>query len=275
MPMIEPRLQTIVCSRLQVAYFESGSGEPLVLVHGGESSCLQFVELMPYLGEGIRAIAYDQRDSGLTVSGDEPYVVADLASDLAAFIESLGVERAHVLGTSFGGMVALHAALDHPEQIASVILVATVPSASLLGEVVGNITTMSPEARREALINGLYTPAGLAADPDLSERGRRVLIERTPDQMSRRLASVRDHHVTDRLSEMTTRTLVLHGTDDPLAPFSAAELMAVTIPGATLRPIEGARHGVASEFPAEVAAIVREFLGLGPNVAQDPTDGSP
>ena len=262
MRVVEPTTRTVGVSHLEVAYFESGSGEPLILVHGGESNRLQFLGILPHLGDGIRAIAYDQRDSGSTVSGEEAYSVTDLAHDLAMLIEVLGFERAHVLGTSFGGMVAMHAALDHPERIASVILVATAPSTSALGQGVGEIATMSPEERREAMINGMYTPQGRAADPDLVERGRRVLVERSPEQMSRRMTSVRDHHVVDRLPEMTTRTLVLHGTDDPLAPFSGAELMAAAIPGAVLRPVQGARHGVASEFPAEVAVIVRDFLGL-------------
>ena len=262
MRVAEPTTRTVVFSHLEVAYFDSGSGEPLILVHGGESNRLQFLGILPHLGDGIRTIAYDQRDSGSTVSGEEAYSVTDLAHDLTMLIEAVGLERAHVLGTSFGGMVALHAALDYPERIASVVLVATAPSSSLLGQGVGEIATMSPEERREAMIDGLYTPQGRAADPDLVERGRRVLVERTPEQMSRRMTSVRDHHVVDRLPEMTTRTLILHGTDDPLAPFSGAELMAAAIPGAILRPVQGARHGVASEFPAEVAVIVREFLGV-------------
>ena len=264
MRLIEPRTQTIILGDVEVAYFESGSGEPLVLVHGGESNRLQFLGILPHLGDGIRAIAYDQRDSGSTVNGDEPYTVSDLADDLAAFIEGIGLERAHVLGTSFGGMVAMHGALEHPERMASVTLVATAPSASVLGQRAGTIAMMSPEERREAMIDGLFTPAGRAADPDLVESGRRAQAERTPQQMSRRLASVRDHDVVDQLPGMTTRTLVLHGTDDPLAPFSGAEQMAGAIPGAVLRAIEGARHGVATEFPAQVADSVREFLGLGP-----------
>ncbi len=264
MSLVEPDTQIMDLGHLQVTYFESGSGEPLVLVHGGEGNRLQFLGILPHLGDGIRAIAYDQRDSGSTVNGDEPYTVTDLAHDLAAFIEGLGLERAHVLGTSLGGMVAMHAALEHPELVASVILVATAPSASVLGQRAGALATMSPEERREAMIDGFFTPAGRAANPDLVKSGRRVLVERTPEEMSRRLASVRDHDVVDRLPRMATRTLVLHGTDDMLAPFSGAEQMAEAIPAAVLRGIEGARHGVATEFPTEVAVLVREFLGLGP-----------
>ena len=263
MPLVEPQTQTMIFSHLQVAYFDFGSGEPLILLHGGESNRLQFLRILPHLGDGIRVIAYDQRDCGSTINGDEPYTVTDLADDLAAFIDGLGLECAHVLGTSFGGMVALHAALEHPERVASVILAATAPSANVLRQRAGMISTLSPEERREAMIDGLFTPAGRAADPDLVENGRSVLVERSPEAMSRRLGSVRDHDVVDRLPGLTTRTLILHGTDDPLAPFSGALQMAQAIPGAVLRPIEGARHGVAAEFPVEVAVVVREFLGFG------------
>jgi pimeloyl-ACP methyl ester carboxylesterase len=262
MLVTDPPSQTIDVGRLNVAYIDSGSGKPLILVHGGESDRRMFLPLLPHLGDGIRAISYDQRDSGDTVNPDDPYTMTDLGDDLASFIEQLGVERAHVLGTSFGGAVAMHAALDHPDRVAGVVLVATVPSARDMFGKIDEITAMDADQRRELMYDQLFTPEGRAADPNLVELGRRALVERPKEHTTRRMTAAREHHVTDRLASMAVPTLVIHGTADLLAPLSGAEAVAQAVPGAVLRTIEGGRHGITTEFTAEIAAIVREFLDV-------------
>ncbi|WP_116998252.1 alpha/beta fold hydrolase [Desertimonas flava] len=256
--------QVIDLGPVQVAYTESGSGEPLILIHGGESDRNAFRVLFPHLGDGIRAIAYDQRDSGETVNPDEPYVVADMAQDLASFIAVLGLEKAHILGVSFGGAVAIHTALRHPERVASVTLVATLPRAAGAIDRASEVGELSPEKRRAAMFDLLFTPEGMRSNPDLAGFGTRALTERPRELMARRIAAVRDHDVIDQLPTVQVPALVIHGTDDPIAPFALAELTAERIPGAVLRPIPGGRHGIATEYAAEVAAHVRQFIGLGP-----------
>lgn len=250
---------TVRAGDLDVGVIDGGGdGVPLVLVHGGESDRTQFAVIRAELGEGIRAISYDQRDSGITVNPPVPYTLEVLADDLAALLDALGLPSAHLLGTSFGGAVAMHAALRHPERVASLILVATTPSFALTGSATDELLDMTHEERAKAAPGFFFTDARA----ELRTQPARTLTPRTPEQSARRHDAARQHEVRDRLGEITARTLIVHGTDDRLATYDGALQMQATIPNAELRPIEGGRHGIAVEFAGEVARSVREFLGV-------------
>lgn len=243
---------------LEVGVIESGSGVPLVLVHGGESDRTQFTALRSHFGPGIRAISYDQRDSGVTVNPPHPYTMSDLGDDIVALLDALDLPKAHVLGTSFGGAVAQHAALRHPERIESLILVATVPSWAVQSGVAEELLSLTHEERQRKALDLFFTPRGQAAQGDRVK----VLVKRTPEQNARREQVIRQHEVRDRLPEITVPTLIVHGSDDQVAPFAAAQVMQKEIPNARMQVIEGGRHAIATEFPDTVARWVREFLGV-------------
>lgn len=253
-------LQRVSVGTMDVAYTESGEGEPVILVHGGESDRHQFAALRSHLGDGIRAISYDQRDSGDTVNGDEPFTISDLGDDLAGLVEALGYTKAHLLGTSYGGIVAMHAALDHPDRFQSVSLAASPPSGSFSGPGMATMNELDEDARRAFMVDMLISPQGQIDNPELLNRARNVLTERTPEQSERRWKAVADHDVVDRLKDFGPPLLVIHGTDDPLIGVAAAKEIARQVPGSRLELIEGGRHGIASEFPQAVAGIVREFV---------------
>ncbi|MFI6536918.1 alpha/beta fold hydrolase [Nonomuraea sp. NPDC050547] len=242
---------------LEVGYIDGGSGVPLVLVHGGESDRTQFATLRTHLGAGIRAISYDQRDSGITVNPPVPYTLGDLADDLVALLDALGLQRAHLLGTSFGGAVAQHVALRHPGRVASLILVATTPSYAMCVEAVDELLGMTHEDRQNAVSGFFLTPEGEA---DLRTRAAQTLTVRDPGQSARRHAVARQHEVWDRLGEIAAPTLIVHGTADRLAPYAGAVLMEQRIPDAELRSIEDGRHAITMEFADPIARWVREFL---------------
>ncbi|NGO68318.1 alpha/beta fold hydrolase [Streptomyces boncukensis] len=256
----ESASSTVRAGELEVGYIDAGSGVPLVLVHGGESDRTAYTTLRTHLGAGIRAISYDQRDSGLTVNPPDPYTAGDLADDLVAFLDALGLESAHLFGTSFGGAVAQHAALRHPERVASLILVATTPSYELGREVIEKLFTMSHEERKKAAPEYFFTPEGQAAMR--ARPARETLTARTPEQSARRHAAARQHEIRDHLGEIAAPTLIVHGTEDRPAPYEGAVLMEQRMPNARLRPIEGGRHGIGVEFADTIAQWVREYLGV-------------
>ncbi|MDQ0775546.1 pimeloyl-ACP methyl ester carboxylesterase [Streptomyces aurantiacus] len=255
---------TLRAGQLEVGYIDVGSGVPLVLVHGGESDRTQFATLRAHLGDGLRVISYDQRDSGITVNPPVPYTLGDLADDLVALLDALGLQSAHLLGTSFGGAVAQHAALRHPERVASLILVATTPSFAMGSEAVDELLEMSHGDRLGAVADFFFTPEGRAAT--LPARPQTLTV-RDPEQRARRHAVARQHEVLDRLGEIAAPTLIVHGTADRLAPYPAAVLMEERIPNAELRVIDGGRHAIAVEFADTIARCVREFLGVNPACA--------
>ncbi|WP_419999945.1 alpha/beta fold hydrolase [Streptomyces boninensis] len=239
---------------------DGGAGVPLVLVHGGESDRTQFAALRAHLGARIRAISYDQRDSGITVNPPAPYTMADLADDLVALLDALGLDSAHVLGTSFGGAVAQHAALRHPRRIASLVLVATTPSFAMSSAAINELLDMSHEDRQHAAADFFFTRDGQAAMR--AARPAQTLTARDPGQSARRHAVARQHEIRERLGEISVPTLIVHGTADRLAPYAGAVLMERQMPKAELRSIEGGRHGIAVEFAGRTAGWAREFLGV-------------
>lgn len=251
--------RTIRAGGFEIGIIDEGGGVPLVLVHGGESDRTMFARLREYLGEGIRAISYDQRDSGLATNPPTPYTMDDLGDDLAALLDALGLERANVLGTSFGGAVAQHAAIRHPDRVDSLILIATLSSFKATKEVVDEMLRKNNGDLRGAVDDYFVTPAGRAK---LGDKVAQTLVTRDPERNARRMAALETHEVVDRLGEISARTLVVHGTDDRIAPYTAAVDMKDRIPNAELRSIEGGRHAVTTEFADEIAVWVREFLGV-------------
>ncbi|WP_046778220.1 alpha/beta fold hydrolase [Streptomyces yangpuensis] len=238
----------------------SGEGEPLVLLHGGEGHRGQFDTFRSLLDGGIRAISYDQRDTGDTRNGPEPYDLDRLADDCAGLVDALGHERVHVLGASFGGIIAMRLALRHPGRIASLTLVGTTPSLSMTEDLTDRIAALGPDEREQFMLDLVLSPEGRAADPELVAVLARALRVRPADAGARRAAAVEDHDCTARLAEITTPTLVLHGADDPIVRSSVAEFTATRIPGARLELLPRIRHGVTLEASHATAALVSEFV---------------
>lgn len=250
---------SIRAGELEVGYIDAGSGVPLVLVHGGEGDRTAYATLREHLGAGIRAISYDQRDSGITVNPPVPYTLDDLGDDIVALLDALGLPSAHLLGTSLGGAVAQHAALRHPGRVSSLTLVATTPSFALGADTINELLELSSSNLRSTVDDYFVTPEGQAR---IGARAAQALVARDPEQRARRHAAAREHEIRDRLGEIAAPTLIVHGTEDLLAPYTGALLMEQRIPNAELRSIEGGRHAVGMEFADRIASWAREFLGV-------------
>jgi pimeloyl-ACP methyl ester carboxylesterase len=108
---------------LQLYYEEHGSGEPLVLLHGGFHAGEMFGAILPQLAAGRRVITVDLQGHGHTADADRPLRPELMAGDVAALIEHLGLEQADVMGYSLGGKVALRTAIGHPERVRRLVTV--------------------------------------------------------------------------------------------------------------------------------------------------------
>src|SRR4051794_29350949 len=108
---------------LSLYYEEHGSGEPLVLLHGGLGAAELWAPVLPALAAGRRVIAVDLQGHGRTADVDRPFRPETMADDVAALIEHLGLERTDVMGYSLGGLVALRTAIQHPERVRRLVLV--------------------------------------------------------------------------------------------------------------------------------------------------------
>jgi pimeloyl-ACP methyl ester carboxylesterase len=253
-----------------------GAGEPLVLVHGAGCSLVAWPDgLVDMLAQQHRVLRYDARDQGRSTTwpvGEPGYGMGDVVADVLALLDAEGIERAHVLGVSGGGLVGQLLALDHPDRVASLTLVSSTPgSAGLPG--------MSEDLRPFV--------DGSAGEPDWDDRDavvayltelerpfqrggfdevlQREIAQRTVERsVDVRAAATNPYLVDpgpscrDRLRDLRTPTLVVHGDDDPLFPLPHGAALAREIPDADLWVIPGAGHGVPPEraWPELVARVV-------------------
>ena len=249
-------------------YFErAGAGEPLLFISGtGGDLRNKPNQFDGPLGKAFDMISYDQRGLGRSDKPDRRYTMAEYADDAAALMDSQGWERAHVVGVSFGGMVAQELALRHPAKIRRLVLACTSPGGAggssfafheighLTGEARAKYLTPISDTRRDdawaAANPDAYAKliAMSAADPFADEHGRRAGAER-------QLEARADHDTWDRLPQITAPTLVAGGRYDGIAKPESLELMAGHIPGAELLFFEGGHMFMLQDRTAVPAMI--------------------
>jgi pimeloyl-ACP methyl ester carboxylesterase len=132
---------------LEMYYEVHGTGEPLILLHGGVGAIEMFGEVLPLLAQGRQVIAADLQAHGRTADIDRPLRLEAMADDIRALIEHLGLEEANVMGYSLGGGVALQTAIRHPQVVRKLVLV-SIPFSrdGWYPEVRAGMEQMGPEA---------------------------------------------------------------------------------------------------------------------------------
>jgi pimeloyl-ACP methyl ester carboxylesterase len=251
-------------------YYEVyGEGEPLLLITGLGMNHLRWADEVPVYAPEFKVIVFDPRGTGQSSfpEGVE-LTMALMADDAAALLDALGVDAAHVYGSSLGGMVAQEMTLRHPEKVRSLILGATTPGGphSIPSE------DWAVAALAAGLTQGVTAPNFLEIffSPGYLAEHRSEAIawfERTaggtptpPQVYVAQMQAVAGHDTYDRLPSITAPTLVLDGADDPIFPAENARILAERIPGAELILLEGARHTFRLEKPAEADAAALDFL---------------
>jgi 3-oxoadipate enol-lactonase len=243
----------------KVAYYDAGTGEPLLMHHGGEGSKTQYAAVVPHLAEGIHAISFDQRDVADSFRSADPYTMADLADDSARFLDALGIDKAHMLGTSFDGALALNVAVRHPDRVRTLTVAVAPVTSATLAESTRRLTELPREEFIEAFARAAFSDEALR-DPNTMAFVRRAMSAVVMGQESNRRAAIETHDVSAQLASITAPTLLLYGSDDPLVPIEHGQQLAAGIRNSELVVFEGARHGLVSEFKERVAGHVSAFV---------------
>lgn len=241
----------------------SGRGAPVVLIHGAEADHSMFDAFAALLAEHFTVIAYDQRDSGNTRNPPAPYGLVEMADDAAALIAALGHDRAHVFGTSLGGVIAQVLATHHPGRVDRLVLSSTfragVPPLSINPEVftkLGALRAGLPGTAAE-IATCFFPPEHVTAHPEV------VAIfsgsARSPDQKQRR-AGILAQPVSCDLARIAAPTLVLAGAEDRLIPPAHTLSLAREIAKARTAILPGLGHVSTLQAPDAVAREVIAFL---------------
>ena len=276
-------------------YFEThGTGEPLLLVMGINAQLIHWPpELVDDLVRtGFQVIVFDNRDMGLSERFDgqkapgiprlfrdrmlgrvskTPYSLADMADDGFAVLDALGIDSAHVLGASMGGMIAQQMAIQTPERVQSLTSIMShtgdrrhfVAKKKAVQALMSNTPVDAEDAGQRVfdLMKIIGSPKHLRCEADLRLLGS-TSYERcfNPAGFARQLAAiVASGSRTKALAKITIPTLVIHGVEDPLILPAGGEHTANTIPGARLVLIEEMGHDLPiafhDVFVREIAAI--------------------
>src|SRR4051812_32876679 len=201
-------------------YYEThGTGEPLVLLHGGLGSGEMFAPILPTLAEHHQIILVDLQGHGRTADIDRPIDVRLMADDIAALIDHLGLHKPDVVGYSLGGGVALQVAIRHPEAV-------------------GRLVSASANIRRDAIYPEMLAQQGqvsAAAAEFMKETPMYELYQRVaprPQDFPRLLdkigqAMAQDFDFTDEVSGLRVPTLVVAADADMAPPSHYAEVFAL------------------------------------------------
>jgi pimeloyl-ACP methyl ester carboxylesterase len=260
------------------------SGDPvMLLIMGLGAQLIDWPDLFcTGLAErGYHVVRYDNRDAGLSTGMDEltgpaasgdvaPYVLSDLAADAIGLLDALGVEQAHLVGASMGGMIAQQVTIDHPDRVRSLCSIMSTTGDRSVGQSTSEAAAVlmrPPAATRDEAIAGSVAAGRLLGSIgfDASDEALRRRAERKYDRAyrpagtHRQLAAIyASPDRTGALREVTVPTVVIHGARDPLIDISGGRATADAIPGAELVVLPGVGHGLPDDaIPTMVEAITR------------------
>ena len=245
---------------MKLAWERHGAGAPLLLIHGLGYARWGWEPVVEPLARSFDVLLFDNRGIGESDAPPGPYTTAELAVDALQVLDEAGVERAHVLGTSLGGMVAQELALAAPGRVDKLVLVSTTPG--------GPESFPMPEQTVQLMTSGAtlrqFVENALAPEPD-PELVERILRhrERTAqpfDAWSAQAAAGATFAALDRVGAIAAPTLVLHGTEDAVVDSRNAALLAERIPHGCVELFGGGGHLFFWEQPDRFVELVTEFL---------------
>jgi 3-oxoadipate enol-lactonase len=252
----------------ELNYERAGEGEPLLLVQGMSANLLAWGRpFASRLEESFEVISFDNRGMGLSSPATEAFSIAELAADTAALLDALGLESAHVLGISMGGMVAQELALAHPEKVRSLTLGCTYcggPGSQLMDPAdFQALAEAMASGDQDRVLRAMYelnlSPGFRAEESRYAEFTAMAAARPAPRQtIAFQLQAIMAHDTSARLPGLDVPTLVVHGTVDRVLGYPNGPLIASLIPGARLETLEDVGHMFWWEQPERAAELVRE-----------------
>jgi 3-oxoadipate enol-lactonase len=251
----------------ELNYERAGAGEPVLLIQGMSATHLAWGRpFLNLLEVDFDCIVFDNRGMGLSGPAETPFTTADLADDALGVLDGLGIESAHVVGISMGGMIAQELALAEPGRVRTLTLGATYcggPEGKLMGEDVLQqlgeaMKSGDPEDVRRAMWEINLSPdfraeeSRYAAFLEMAEAlpaPRAVVLEQ--------MQACAAHDTSARLGQLSVPTLVVHGTADRLLPVDNGHQIAALL---AVEPalLEGIGHMFWWEQPQRSAELIRE-----------------
>ncbi len=256
---------------INIYYEVHGKGEPLVNIPGAGSTLDGFYRHVPVYAREYRLIIYDPRGAGRTNAPDVPYTTEMMADDLAGLLDAIGIDSAHLLGASMGGMIAQQFALRYPQRTRSLILACTkfggpheIPVDAEILDYWEHPKQLSPE---DSIMQGLR----FQMSQEFRDNNPNIIKEiitkalaapppANPQSGMRQVEAIMGHNTYDKLPEIKAPTLVIHGDADRMSPVGNAMILASRIPNAELVILKKMGHAFIIEAFDKSNRIMLDFL---------------
>jgi 3-oxoadipate enol-lactonase len=244
---------------VRIAWERRGEGPPLLLIHGLGYARWGWEPVADLLAADFTVLLFDNRGIGASDAPGGPYTAALMAQDALQVLDEAGVERAHVVGTSLGGMVAQELALAHPERVDRLVLACTTPGPTHgvpMPEVTVNLMRNGGSLRD-------FVENALAPDvrPELVDRilEHRVATAQPLEAWGAQAAAGLGFDAGARVRAIGAPTLIQHGTGDLVVDPRNADALAGLIPGSRVELYDGAGHLFFWQQPERFARELVEF----------------
>lgn len=261
--------------------FGNPADPAILLIMGAQSSMIWWEEpfCQRLADAGRFVIRYDNRDVGRSTTyevGNPGYTFEDMADDAVQVLDAYGVQKAHLVGMSMGGMLVHIIALRHPERVHTITMHAASnfapdlpPIDEKLMEFFSNMEQVDWEDERAVLESSVMSWKVLAGSKHPFDEERIRDLSRIDIARSNHYPSKDNHsfvtggeNYLSRTAEINVPALVIHGTEDPLVPYAHGLNLVNTIPGATLLSLEGTGHELpVGEWNVVIEAIVQHTSG--------------
>jgi pimeloyl-ACP methyl ester carboxylesterase len=283
-------MATAPANGIELCYVEDGdpAGDPLLLVMGFTAQLTSWPQALvdELATRGFRVIRFDNRDCGLSTKLDgveadpfgmmagngaePPYRLADMAADAVGLLDHLGIESAHIVGASMGGMIVQSIAVNHPERVRSLCSIMSTTGAPSVGQATAEATAALlapvPNNRDEAIERGVVATRVIGSqthplsEAEMRERAA-AAYDRSyyPQGAIRQMAAIfAGPDRTEGLGGVTVPTLVIHGTQDPLVQVDGGRATAAAIPGAELLELADMAHDLPGHLTETIAAAIEK-----------------
>jgi pimeloyl-ACP methyl ester carboxylesterase len=290
----DPTMPTVESNGVTLEYSVQGDGEPLLLVMGLGAQMTDWPEefVADLAAAGFQVISFDNRDIGLSTEFDweapsqiktalgmvagrrvkSEYLLSDMAADAVGLLDALGIDSAHVVGASMGGMIVQTIAIEHPTRVRSLTSIMSNTGDRKNGRIAGKLITKMvrlPAPTRETAVERSVMTFRLVSGPHFDEAEHRLLAERNVERSYRPKGAARQTAAiaaspdrTPGLRRLKVPTLVVHGLVDPLVKPSGGVATAKAVPGARLVMYPDMGHDLPRPRWADMIAEIRRTADL-------------
>lgn len=249
---------------LDVAYQKAGTGPALILLHGFTQDSRVWKNQVEGLSKNFTIVAWDAPGAGLSADPPDNYRMSNWADCLAILLDTLNIPKAHVLGISWGGVLAQEFLQRHPEKVLSLILSDTNPGWAALSDSVAKArviectkdTTLSFNEFVKKYLPGMFSDSVKA---ETKEELGKIIAGTHKKGFQLMVAAIAASDMRKLYSTIKIPVLLLWGEKDKRAPVSIAYQMNKAIPGSRLKIIKGAGHVSNMQQPERFNKIVKEF----------------